>query len=46
LLCAIDQQTCLNPRNGVVNVRGIAAALTRLDPANAVDYRARAAAHT
>jgi len=42
---AIDQHAWLDPRNGVVYVRNIAAALARLDPANAADYRARAAAY-
>ncbi len=43
---AIDQHAWLDPRNGVVYVRNIAAALVRLDPANAADYQARAAAYT
>jgi zinc/manganese transport system substrate-binding protein len=43
---AIDQHAWLDPRNGVIYVRNIAAALTRLDPADAADYRARAAAYT
>ena len=42
---ALDQHAWLNPRNGVIYVRNIAAALSRLDPANAADYRARAAAY-
>jgi zinc/manganese transport system substrate-binding protein len=42
---AIDQHAWLDPRNGVVYVRNIAAALARLDPTNAADYRARAAAY-
>ncbi len=42
---AIDQHAWLDPRNGVVYVRNIAEALARLDPANATDYRARAAAY-
>jgi len=42
---AIDQHAWLDPRNGVVYARNIAAALARLDPANAADYRARAAAY-
>jgi zinc/manganese transport system substrate-binding protein len=42
---AIDQHAWLDPRNGVIYVRNIAAALARLDPANAADYRARAAAY-
>jgi zinc/manganese transport system substrate-binding protein len=43
---AIDQHAWLDPRNGVVYVRNIAEALARLDPTNAADYRARAAAFT
>jgi zinc/manganese transport system substrate-binding protein len=43
---AIDQHAWLDPRNGVIYVRNIAAALARLDPANTADYRARAAAYT
>ena len=46
LPAAIDQHAWLDPSNGVVYVRNIAAALARLDPANAADYRARAAAYT
>jgi zinc/manganese transport system substrate-binding protein len=42
---ALDQHAWLNPRNGVIYVRNIAAALSRLDPANAADYRDRAAAY-
>jgi len=44
LPAAIDQHAWLDPRNGVVYVRNIAEALARIDPANAADYRARAAA--
>ena len=40
---ALDQHAWLDPRNGVIYVRNIAAELSRLDPANAADYRARAA---
>jgi zinc/manganese transport system substrate-binding protein len=43
---AIDQHAWLDPRNGVVYVRNIAAALARLDPAGAAAYRARAAGYT
>jgi zinc/manganese transport system substrate-binding protein len=43
---AIDQHAWLDPRNGVIYVRNIADALARLDPPNAADYRARAAAYT
>jgi zinc/manganese transport system substrate-binding protein len=42
----IDQHAWLDPNNGVVYVRNIAAALVKSDPANAADYRARAAAYT
>ena len=43
---AIDHHAWLDPRNGIIYVRNIAEALARLDPANAADYRARAAAYT
>jgi ABC-type Zn uptake system ZnuABC Zn-binding protein ZnuA len=43
---AIDQHAWLDPRNGVIYVRNITEALVRLDPSNADDYRARAAAFT
>jgi zinc/manganese transport system substrate-binding protein len=46
LPAAIDQHAWLDPKNGVIYVRNIAAALTRLDPAGAADYRAHAAAYT
>jgi zinc/manganese transport system substrate-binding protein len=46
LPAAIDQHAWLDPRNGAIYVRNIAAALTHLDPAGAADYRARAAAYT
>jgi ABC-type Zn uptake system ZnuABC Zn-binding protein ZnuA len=42
---AIDQHAWLDPKNGVIYVRNITAALVRLDPADAADYRARAAAY-
>ncbi|HEY4890348.1 MAG TPA: zinc ABC transporter substrate-binding protein [Reyranella sp.] len=42
---ALDQHAWLDPRNGAIYVRNIAAELSRLDPANAADYRARAAAY-
>ncbi len=45
LPAAIDQHAWLDPRNGMVYVRNTAEALARLDPANAADYRARAAAY-
>ena len=41
----IDQHAWLDPKNGVIYVRNIAAALAKSDPANAADYRARAAAY-
>ena len=43
---AIDQHAWLDPRNGVIYVRNIAAALGRLDPNGAAGYQARAAAYT
>jgi zinc/manganese transport system substrate-binding protein len=46
LPAAIDQHAWMDPKNGVIYVRAIADALARLDPANAADYRARAAAYT
>ena len=42
---AIDQHAWLDPRNGVIYVRNIAAALVHLDPADAAEYRAHAAAY-
>lgn len=42
---ALDQHAWLDPRNGVIYVRNIVDALERLDPANAADYRLRAAAY-
>jgi zinc/manganese transport system substrate-binding protein len=42
---AIDQHAWLDPKNGVIYARNITAALVRLDPADAADYRARAAAY-
>ena len=45
LPAAIDQHAWLDPRNGIIYVRNIAAALARLDPAGEADYRARAAAY-
>ena len=41
----IDQHAWLDPKNGVIYVRNIAAALAKSDPANAPDYRTRAAAY-
>jgi zinc/manganese transport system substrate-binding protein len=46
LPAAIDQHAWLDPHNGIVYVRNVADALARLDPGNAADYRARAAAYT
>jgi zinc/manganese transport system substrate-binding protein len=46
LPAAIDQHAWLDPRNGIIYVRNIAAVLARLDPAGAADYRANAAAYT
>ena len=43
---ASDQHAWLDPKNGVIYVRNIAAALIRLDPADEAGYRARAAAYT
>jgi len=43
---AIDQHAWLDPKNGVIYVRNIAAALVRLDPTGEAGYRARAAAYT
>jgi zinc/manganese transport system substrate-binding protein len=45
LPAAIDQHAWLDPRNGVIYTRNIAAALARLDPPNAAEYQARAAAY-
>jgi zinc/manganese transport system substrate-binding protein len=45
LPAAIDQHAWLDPNNGVIYVRNIAAALGRLDPAGAAGYRAHAAAY-
>jgi zinc/manganese transport system substrate-binding protein len=41
----IDQHAWLDPKNGIIYVKNIAAALIRSDPANAADYRARADAY-
>jgi zinc/manganese transport system substrate-binding protein len=43
---AVDQHAWLDPKNGVIYVRNIAAALARLDPAGAAGYQARAASYT
>jgi zinc/manganese transport system substrate-binding protein len=41
----IDQHAWLDPNNAVIYVKNITAALAKSDPANAADYRARAAAY-
>jgi zinc/manganese transport system substrate-binding protein len=41
----IDQHAWLDPKNGIIYVRNIAAALAKTDPANAAEYRARADAY-
>jgi len=41
----IDQHAWLDPKNGVIYVRNIAAALAKSDPANAAEYRARTDAY-
>lgn len=41
----IDQHAWLDPKNGVIYVRNISAALVKADPANAADYRARTEAY-
>jgi len=41
----IDQHAWLDPKNGVIYVKNIAAALAKGDPANAADYRVRADAY-
>lgn len=46
LPASIDQHAWLDPRNGIVYVRNIANSLAKIDPANAADYQARAAAYT
>jgi zinc/manganese transport system substrate-binding protein len=42
---AIDQHAWLDPKNGIIYVKNIAEVLARSDPANAADYRVRAAAY-
>jgi zinc/manganese transport system substrate-binding protein len=42
----IDPHAWMDPKNGIIYVRNIAQALARVDPANAADYKARAAAYT
>ena len=46
LPAAVDQHAWLDPRNGVIYARNIAAAMVRLDAANAADYRSRASAYS
>jgi zinc/manganese transport system substrate-binding protein len=41
----IDQHAWLDPKNGIIYVRNIAAALAKSDPANAAEYRTRADAY-
>ena len=41
----IDQHAWLDPKNGVIYVKNIAAALAKGDPTNAADYRVRADAY-
>src|SRR5579863_2638617 len=41
----IDQHAWMDPKNGIIYVRNIAAALGKNDPANAAEYRARADAY-
>ena len=41
----IDQHAWLDPKNGIIYVRNIAAALAKSDPGNAAEYRARADAY-
>lgn len=43
LPATIDQHAWMDPENGVIYVRNIAAALEQLDPGDAADYTARAA---
>jgi zinc/manganese transport system substrate-binding protein len=42
----LDQHAWMNPRNGIIYVKNITDALVRLDPANADEYRNRAASYT
>jgi zinc/manganese transport system substrate-binding protein len=42
----LDQHAWMNPRNGIIYVKNIADALVRVDPANANEYRNRAASYT
>jgi zinc/manganese transport system substrate-binding protein len=42
----IDPHAWMDPKNGIIYVRNIAQALARVDPANAADYKAHAAAYT
>jgi zinc/manganese transport system substrate-binding protein len=42
----LDQHAWMNPKNGLIYVKNITDALVRLDPANAAEYRNRAASYT
>ena len=46
LPAALDQHAWLDPKNGVAYVKNIAETLARQDPANAADYKSRAAAYS
>jgi zinc/manganese transport system substrate-binding protein len=46
LPAAIDQHAWLDPRNGIIYVRNIVAALERLDPGGAAAYEARGTTYT
>ena len=46
LPAAHDQHAWLDPKNGVAYVKNIAETLARQDPANAADYKSRAAAYS
>lgn len=42
----LDQHAWMNPRNAIIYVKNITDALVRVDPANADEYRNRAASYT
>jgi zinc/manganese transport system substrate-binding protein len=46
LPAAVDQHAWLDPRNGVIYAGNIATALTKLDAANAADYRNRLSSYS